>query len=163
LEIPQENNFGIGLYSKVPLKNIQVKYFAQYHQFPAILAEARWKRHSFNLLTVHPIPPLSGFAIRNEQLQAVAEEREKWGKSLIVMGDLNTSQWSYYFQKLLKETQLRDTQLGHGVQLSWPAYSQWIKIPIDHVLVSGDWQVEDRRLGLNVGSDHLPVIVDLSN
>lgn len=117
---------------------------------------------TFHLLTVHPIPPLSGFSIRNQQLKVVAEERAKWGKSLIVMGDLNLSQWSYYFQELLNKTNLKDTQMGQGVQLSWPAYSQWIKIPIDHVLISEDWHVLNRRLGPNVGSDHLPVIVDLS-
>ena len=35
-------------------------------------------------------------------------------------------------------------------------------IPIDHVLVTPQWLVVEREVGPNLGSDHLPVIVQIA-
>ena len=44
---------------------------------------------------------------------------------------------------------------------SWPAEYCPLGITIDHCLVSPDIEVKQRLVGPDVGSDHLPVIVDL--
>jgi endonuclease/exonuclease/phosphatase family metal-dependent hydrolase len=36
-----------------------------------------------------------------------------------------------------------------------------LMIPIDHCLVSSDIRVITLRTGRNIGSDHLPIIVDM--
>ncbi len=159
---PQNNNFGIGLYSKIPLKKMGVKYFNQDSSglyFPSIYAENDDGR--FSILTTHPFPPISGFSARNEQLHAISQARHQWNENLIIVGDLNITPWSVFFQKFLNETELRDSQLGYGVQASWPSYIPFFGIPIDHVLVSPNIQVLHREVGPNVGSDHWPVIVKL--
>jgi hypothetical protein len=44
----------------------------------------------------------------------------------------------------------------------WPTWApSFLRVPIDHIFVSSSWRVIDRRLGPMVGSDHLPVLVDL--
>lgn len=50
---------------------------------------------------------------------------------------------------------------GFGVQTSFPSNLWLLRIPIDHVLVACAIGVDDRRIGPEVGSDHLPVITDL--
>jgi endonuclease/exonuclease/phosphatase (EEP) superfamily protein YafD len=57
---------------------------------------------------------------------------------------------------------LRDSQLGFGVQPSFPTFSWAIRIPIDHCLVSPEVVVLDRKLAPSVGSDHFPVMVELA-
>ena len=54
-----------------------------------------------------------------------------------------------------------DTRAGFGVQPTFPASSWLVRIPIDHVLVSCSVGVTERRVERDVGSDHLPVVVDL--
>jgi endonuclease/exonuclease/phosphatase (EEP) superfamily protein YafD len=100
--------------------------------------------------------------------------RKKLGQHLIVVGDLNTSPWSAEFMTLTKKTGLRDSQLGYGLQPSWPMLlpyfgvntqpnllTQLLQVPIDHVLVSEQIQVFSRHTGPFIGSDHLPVTVEL--
>jgi endonuclease/exonuclease/phosphatase (EEP) superfamily protein YafD len=77
------------------------------------------------------------------------------------MGDLNATPWSRPFVHLVESSGLCDTRAGFGVQASFPAASWLLRIPIDHVLASCGIGVQSRRIGRDVGSDHLPVIVDL--
>ena len=77
------------------------------------------------------------------------------------MGDLNVSPWSAEFRQLLKDSQLRDSTKGFGLQPTWPTHVRLMQIPIDHLLYSSDIKIIDRRVGPNIGSDHYPLIVDL--
>ena len=77
------------------------------------------------------------------------------------MGDYNATPWSRPFWRFVDRSGLCDSRAGFGVQASFPAMSAVLRIPIDHVLVSCSIGVRDRRIGRDVGSDHLPVIVDL--
>ncbi len=47
-------------------------------------------------------------------------------------------------------------------QWSWPASFWLLAIPIDHALVSEDVRVLDRRMGPSIGSDHLPIVLDIA-
>jgi len=93
------------------------------------------------------------------------------------VGDLNTSPWSAHFQDLLHHTVLRDSQRGFGLQGTWPQFYSPLgndtllsrlggllglaQIPIDHVLISPEWQVGHWKRLDPVGSDHWPIEVDL--
>lgn len=80
---------------------------------------------------------------------------------MIVMGDLNATPWSRPFAWLRERTGLCDSRAGFGIQASFPAASALLRIPIDHLLASCPIGVRERRIGRDVGSDHLPVVVDL--
>lgn len=163
--VPLDSPFGIALYSKLPLSGVQVKFFGKAYRgrlFPSILAQVQYgKQKTFSVLATHPLPPKSGFEVRNSQLADIAAQRSGFGKDLVVVGDLNISQWSPYFSRFIGATGLRDSQRGFGVQPSWPANAPLLRVPIDHVLVSPGIAVINRRLGPDIGSDHLPVIADL--
>ena len=79
----------------------------------------------------------------------------------LVVGDLNTTPWSPYFKDLLKLGALRNSMKGWGVQTTWPATSYPLRIPIDHALHSPGLVILNREIGPDVGSDHLPVILDV--
>ncbi len=71
---------------------------------------------------------------------------------LVIMGDLRT---------LTGRTGPCDSRAGFGLQASFPVDLPILRIPIDHVLVRCTIGIRDRRIARDVGSDHLPVIVDL--
>jgi endonuclease/exonuclease/phosphatase (EEP) superfamily protein YafD len=162
MEQPRDDNFGIGLYSRLPWLDARVQRYGNL-RLPSLRARVRLARSAVTLLFTHPTPPTSArYAhLRRLQLEAIYADRPHLPEPLVVFGDLNASPWSRDFRWFRRRMRLVDTRRGFGPQRTWPANSWLLRIPIDHCLVSPSIGVRSRRLGPNVGSDHLPVIVDL--
>ncbi len=79
----------------------------------------------------------------------------------IVIGDLNTTVWSNSYQILLSDTGMTNASEGFGFMPTWPTNLIPMMIPIDHCLVSEGFKVIDIRTGEDLGSDHLPLVVEL--
>ena len=161
IEHPLKGGFGIGLYSKYPLRNQIVQSFGK-TSIMSIYSEIEIHNKSIPLIVSHPPPP-SGknrAAIRNSQLISIADFIKK-KKTAIFMGDFNLTPWSYYFQKILHTAQLKDSRNGFGLQTSWPSFMPLLSIPIDHFLYKGDIKILQRSIGSSVGSDHFPVLVKI--
>src|SRR5262249_10954958 len=99
---------------------------------------------------------------RNRELAALAQLASRTPAPLVLMGDLNTTSWSPYFQDLVRDSGLVDSRRGFGVCATWPALPMPARIPIDHCLVSPDITVLNRRVGPEVGSDHRGILIDLA-
>jgi endonuclease/exonuclease/phosphatase (EEP) superfamily protein YafD len=164
---PRDDNFGIALYSRLPLAEGRIVYWGQ-AGLPSIRARLLGSHLAVNefspmLLLTHPLPPSNPeqFRLRNEQLEALATTASEPDHPVILLGDLNVTPWSPYFRQLLRRTQLRDSARGHGLRGTWPAQFPPLRIPIDHCLVSRGVEVIDRQVGPALGSDHLPLRVTL--
>ncbi len=169
----------IALYSKVPLRNARLVYAApgaKVANQANIIAQFSLNQKPVTILVAHPASPIlpSHLTWLQESFRTWEAARDKLGQNLVVVGDLNTSPWSMEFKDLTRQTGLRDSQLGYGVQPSWPMLlpiigirntptllTNLFAIPIDHVLVSGNILVFGRKTGPFVGSDHLPVTVEI--
>lgn len=129
---------------------------------PVLHATFEFAGHRRHLWLVHPTSPFYRAMIAgNPEVEAIAETVGATGGSRIVMGDMNTTEGSAHFRDFLQISGLRDSRSGFGRQPSWP--SDWpIRIAIDHVFLTDDLAVTDRRLGPSVGSDHLPVFIELA-
>jgi endonuclease/exonuclease/phosphatase (EEP) superfamily protein YafD len=118
-----------------------------------------------SVVTVHPRPPLRPhhFRHRNVQLRDAASVVQALPAPKILVGDLNTSLWSPYYAQVIRQTGLYNARQGFGLAPTWPTFMPWpfLRIPIDHCLVSPDIRVLTMRTGRNIGSDHLPLIVEL--
>lgn len=117
------------------------------------------------VLGIHPLAPFPNDQTERRQYQF--EFAGLWAASrsgpVIIVGDFNASPWSHSFRRLRIETGLRNSQAGYGLELSYPAGANpLLQLSIDHLLHSPDLAVVDRRLGPALGSDHFPLIVDLS-
>jgi endonuclease/exonuclease/phosphatase (EEP) superfamily protein YafD len=158
--------FGIALYSKYPLTQTHIEYFGSANaysptSFPSISAQIILDHQPISLLVTHPVPPTL-FDLRNRQLASMTQARHQFGENLIVLGDLNSSQWSPFFQNLIHRMGLRDSQLGFGVQPSWQSENWLLRVPIDHILTSSNIVILNRYIGPLVGSDHLPVFAEIA-
>ena len=81
----------------------------------------------------------------------------------LLCADLNSTPWSPYFTDLLSGTGLLNGRQGFGVLATWNAlWPRMAAIPIDHCLVSPNVAVRGLRYGPRVGSDHLPLIMDVA-
>lgn len=169
----------IALYSKRPLRNVRLTYAGKQKvaNQANIIAQFTLGKEPITILVAHPASPImpSHLTWLQESFATWEQERGRLGKNLIIVGDLNTSPWSQEFKTLISSTGLRDSQLGYGIQPSWPMLlpmlgvrtepnwlTQLLQVPIDHVLVSERVQVLSRQTGPFVGSDHLPVIIELA-
>jgi endonuclease/exonuclease/phosphatase (EEP) superfamily protein YafD len=159
---PREDNFGIALLSRFAFQESEVLELGD-AGFPSAMVRFETGGWEVTVIATHPFPPLgsvrSGY--RNRQLEAVAKYVRSVERPVVLVGDLNTTPWSPHFKRLLRRTGLRDSRRGQGIQGTWRGLPL-IRLPLDHVLHSRDIATLRREVGPAIGSDHLPVIVELA-
>jgi vancomycin resistance protein VanJ len=79
---------------------------------------------------------------------------------LVVLGDFNTPVESAFFRESWGG--LADAFSVAGTGFGMTKYNGWIRVRIDHVLVSDEWHVDRAQVGHETYSDHRPLIVDLT-
>lgn len=158
---PQQDNFGIALFSRQPFSRTETWLFGPAER-PSILAEFMSGERRFTLLGTHPPPPVSAELSRerNAQLAWLAQRSRHTRQPLLLLGDLNLSPWSPWFDQLLTDSGLQDSANGRGIQPTWPTGWPLLWIPIDHALFSEGIQIQRRSVGAGFGSDHYPVLVE---
>ncbi len=159
---PRSDNFGIALLSRVATTNSAVLYLGE-AEVPSISTTLLINGRTVTLLGTHPLPPASAehARLRNDQLRELGAAARASSSPTVVLGDLNATPWSPHFRELLRASGLRNSSQGRGLNGSWPAALPVGRIPLDHCLVSPSLHVAGRHLGPQVGSDHLPVVIDL--
>jgi endonuclease/exonuclease/phosphatase (EEP) superfamily protein YafD len=160
---PRDDNFGIALLSRFPLERTEVRSLVR-ESVPYVVTHLGFRGRPLTIVLAHPVPPARGsyVALRNRQLEELARVRGEFSeREFVLVGDLNTSPWSLAYRRLIEQTGLRNAAQGFGYRPTWPAQMPWLMIPIDHFLVSPGLEVLDHRVGTLVGSDHLPITIEL--
>ncbi len=132
----------------------------------SMLLDARFGTRRFKLLGAH-LPAPRKHAVENAlQFERMAAWYRNQSLPAILIGDFNATTWSAAFRKLMRKTDLHNSQIGFGVQGTW--YSRWplglnalLCIPIDHCLHSPMFETVMRRVGPATSSNHLPLLVEL--
>jgi endonuclease/exonuclease/phosphatase (EEP) superfamily protein YafD len=164
LAAPKPGGAGLALFSRYPLNEARVVDF-DISQHDGIFASININGTVVSLVTIHPLTPMRAdkFASRNHQLAETAGLLAATTGPKILLGDLNTTIWSPYYRDLVRDSGMRDARLGFGVLGSWPSpLPGFLRLPIDNCLVSSEVRVDGIRTGPIIGSDHLPVIVEVS-
>lgn len=162
LNIPREDNFGIAVLSRHPFLSAKVIESPPF-ELPSLVVEVEFGDETIVFVTTHPLPPIgkTGFESRNTQLASIAELVNQFAGPRVLIGDLNTTMWGHHYSLLVEETGLNNVRQGFGILPTWPTHMPFAMIPIDHCLVSEEFGVIDARPGPDIGSDHLPLVVDL--
>jgi endonuclease/exonuclease/phosphatase (EEP) superfamily protein YafD len=160
---PREDNYGIALFSRYPLLKAETMAFGTF-RVPSLIAQCMAEDGPLTLIVTHSPPPRSadGFRNRNQHLGDLSGYVRSLHGAVMVVGDLNITSWSPFFNSFLQSSGLRDSRLGFGVQPTWPADIPLMLIPIDHAVISPHIEIIHRAVGPKVGSDHYPIIIGFS-
>ena len=153
-------HLGLVVLSQKPFTRKPYTHYFGDSKYPALEVNLALKdTPDLSLIIIHPPPPMTPHlkTQRNQVFAGLADYLSKKQVRTIVVGDFNSTSFSPNFRQILDEGKVNDARYGEGVQPSWPTQlPKPLRIPIDHALVTKDIQVINRRLGPNIGSDHLP-------
>lgn len=111
--------------------------------------------------------PVSGSAY-NERIDDFAAINARMSRNTaptVIVGNLEASRWSHAFSIIADG--MNNSEDGFGYMATFPALtvplvSRYAGIPVDHALYVGPITVSHRRVGPDVGTDHRPLLIDLS-
>lgn len=169
--IPQDNCYGMALWSRLPLKDVEVDHIVQ-GDIPSIHVMVTLKDgRDVRLHCLHPRPPApqmhDSSSPRDAELILVARRidqhsDESQSRPTLVIGDLNDVAWSRTTDLFLRISGLLDPRRGRGFFNSFHAEHWWMRFPLDHVFVSDDFRLVEMRRLAYVGSDHFPMFISVS-
>lgn len=152
---PLNSPFGMAILSRLPLS--QTKTLADQAGMQHIATQIAYTQ-PIQLIGFHPAPPINErlYRARDAMLQKITRSGSQ---PTLIAGDFNASPWSSAFQGLAAKNFYRTLNLLP----TWPTKWQGVLgIPIDQVLASGQWKLVKAKVGSSIGSDHYPIIVELS-
>ena len=171
IALPQDGgNFGIGLYSRHPLLDID-SFSTNVPSIQSIGATVKSGSKLWRIIATHPLPPMGqeGFESRNEHLQILGDRVSELrdadkNMAVIVMGDLNVTPWSPLFSDFESRSGLTLAGGSNEIIPTWYVRPMFpFGLVLDHVLISDDLQCVRREVGPDIGSDHRAVIVAITS
>jgi endonuclease/exonuclease/phosphatase (EEP) superfamily protein YafD len=166
VEQPQDNYYGLLLFSRLPLIEPAVKFLVQ-EDIPSVHTglELRSGDHVF-LHGLHPRPPEplrdQNSTARDAELVLVGRAiRDAGDRPTIVAGDLNDVAWSATTELFVRLSGLLDPRVGRGFYNSFHADKLYLRYPLDHVFHSNHFTLTDLQILPHIGSDHFPVLIEL--
>ncbi|MEZ0268225.1 MAG: endonuclease/exonuclease/phosphatase family protein [Phycisphaerae bacterium] len=169
LRRPLDNYYGMAIYSRLAFEGVPEVRFVVQDDVPSAHLTLRLRDgQRVRLHALHPRPPEpvrdQDSAPRDAELVLVGKEigeRER-DVAVVVCGDLNDVAWSFTTQLFLRLSRLLDPRRGRGPYNSFNAQSRLFRFPLDHVFHSNEFKLIDLRVLPEVGSDHFPMLIELS-
>jgi endonuclease/exonuclease/phosphatase (EEP) superfamily protein YafD len=165
IQHPLENEYGIALYSALPLENAVVKFLIESDvpsiETTVILAS----KEKIKVFALHPKPPRpqdGPTTERDAELVMIAKAVQKESMPVVVLGDLNDVAWSHTTRLFTRISGLLDPRIGRGPFATFPAKYPLLRFPLDYVFHSKELRLVDIQVLGEMGSDHLPIFVFFS-
>lgn len=163
---PLDNTYGILFFSKLKIIKHSVRFLVE-PDIPSITADLMTQDgQRFRLYGLHPKPPVPGESQtsteRDAEILIVGKEAKKCDLPVIVAGDLNDVAWSYTTNLFLKVSGLLDPRIGRGFFSTFHADHRFLRWPLDHVFCSTHFYLRDLKRLPHIGSDHFPILIEVS-
>lgn len=162
--VPREDNFGAAIYCKTNALSADIIHLNDPEGAPSSHARIAVAGKILTVVGTHTLAPYDDAMWRGRNLFTLnlANILRKINGPLVVTGDFNNTPWSASFHAFLKVSGLQDSSQGRGPLPTWPTSNPLIRIPIDHCFYSDNVRILSKRLGSDIGSDHLPLIIDVA-
>ncbi len=163
--MPREDNFGAAIYCRTNARAARIFLLSDPEGAPSTIAHIGVDDKTVTVVGTHTLAPCNAYLWhgRNAFTRELAETLHRIRGPLVVTGDFNNTPWSTFFRDFIAVSGLIDSEQGRGPQPSWPTFSPpWARIPLDHCFHTADVRILDKRRGPDIGSDHLPLIIDIA-
>lgn len=163
VEKPQDNHYGISLYSRFPLSETEIHYFENTNT-PSIFTVLQLPSgDEVELYGIHPRPPLpeNSVSAADKELIKIARRIGETDRPVVVAGDFNDVSWSFTVEKFQEISQLRDVRVGRGFYNTFDAKSQILRLPIDHIFISPKLGLVELANPMTFSSDHMALFTIL--
>ncbi len=162
VRVPQDNLYGMHLYSRLELLDTQVKRLVQ-DDIPSIHTWLRLESgNKVRLYALHPRPPAPGESEeslwRDAELLLVGKRIHRRRDPCIVMGDLNDVAWSRTTRLFCRVSGMLDPRRGRGMYSSFHAGYWFLRWPLDHFFSSEHFTLKSMHRLEPFGSDHFPIL-----
>lgn len=166
VKIPQDNLYGMHLYSKLELLDIEVKYLIT-REIPSIHGYVKLENGTkVRIHCLHPKPPSPSeddtSTNRDAELLLVGRDLKADSEPTLVFGDLNDVAWSRTTKLFQKISGLLDPRVGRGFFNTYHAGYPFFRWPLDHIFHSADFSLVQLRRLKSIGSDHFPIFIKLN-
>lgn len=161
-----DSTFDVVLISRHPLRGVRFDRRIS-SRLPVLSARvchkpAAGRKGCVTVIGLHAANPLGASLLRDKQIRLAAGKAQRApAGAVVLLGDLNTTPWSPIFAEALEVGRLRDSALGFPLSATWFSRNPLFGLPIDHVLLGRGMEAVGRRVGPDLGSDHLPLIAEL--
>ncbi|ALM52921.1 endonuclease/exonuclease/phosphatase family protein [Halomonas huangheensis] len=165
VRIPQDNLYGMHLFSRLPLASTQVERLIQ-DDIPSISTEVTLScGETIRLYAVHPRPPAPNESKeslwRDAELLLIGKRIHEDPVATLVAGDLNDVAWSRTTRLFCRVSGMLDPRRGRGMFSTFHAQYPLLRWPLDHVFSSEHFTLRDMRRLPGFGSDHFPILTTL--
>ena len=166
IKCPLDNAYGIALYSRLKLENLELKFLVE-DDIPSIHTQVVLPSGKLvNLFCLHPRPPVptenTRSLERDAELLMVGRMINEIDEPTIVAGDLNDVAWSRTTTLFQKISGLLDPRVGRGLYPTFPVAYPLFRCPLDHVFHSKHFRLVELKRLKSVDSDHFPMFISLS-
>lgn len=164
--VRRHDAFGISVLSVLPFRRARTLVLPG-SRVPSVLVALPVGDRELSVLAVHCMPPISpAWTTRRDlQLHAAARLLRDLPSPRLFVGDLNLSMWSPAYDDLEQVSTMRNARRGFGVLPTWPVKAGLlgaiVRVPLDHALVDSGVVVRSLRRGTDIGSDHLPLLLEI--
>lgn len=165
VRIPQDNLYGMHLYSRLPLVSPTVERLIQ-DDIPSIVTGVTLPcGDTVRLHALHPRPPAPNESEeslwRDAELLLIGKRIHEQPIPTLVAGDLNDVAWSRTTRLFCRVSGMLDPRRGHGMFSTFHASYPLLRWPLDHVFVSEHFTLRHLRRLPGFGSDHFPILATL--
>ena len=167
---PQENTYGMALYSRLELVEPEVLFRIE-PGIPSIRTGLRLLGGQLiEFHGVHPRPPggdppgpreRQDTGPRDAELLLIAREVKGRGGPVVIAGDFNDVAWSHTSRRLQRIGGLLDPRVGRGLFGTFDARLPLLRYPLDHVFHTEHFTLAGLRRLPAGGSDHFPMLATL--
>jgi endonuclease/exonuclease/phosphatase (EEP) superfamily protein YafD len=163
---PLANTYGMLLYSKLELKNAEIRFLVE-EGVPSIKCEiALSSGDLIQFYGVHPKPPAPDendtSTPRDAELVMIGREARSANLPVIVAGDMNDVAWSHTTRLFMRISGLLDPRMGRGFFNTFHAERPLLRWPLDHVFLSHHFRIVRLKRKQNFHSDHFPILIDVT-